>query len=217
LLFFFISGSLLSRFKNESKKLSLKDLTKPGPRTFGQVIANGGPAAVFAIAFAAKGNPIWFIGYLACLCESTADTWATEIGTLSKSAPISIASFKPMPPGQSGAISLWGTIAALVATLCTMVVTRFSANFIGPLPYWPIQMWLAAAYAGFVGTLLDSLLGATLQGLYRCDNCGKVIENKSHCGLRAKRIRGIAFINNDIVNFICSFLAGVLALWIVAM
>ncbi len=217
LLFFFISGSLLSHLKNESKKLSLKNLAKPGPRNISQVIANGGPAAIFAIAYAVKGNPIWFIGYLACLCESAADTWATEIGTLSKSAPISIITLKPMPSGQSGAISFWGTAASFVAALLTMASARFPADFIGLLPYWPIQIWLAAAYAGFVGALLDSILGATLQGLFRCGTCGKITEEKSHCGRKAIRIKGIGIINNDIVNFICSFLAGILALWMVAM
>lgn len=217
LLFFFISSGLLSIITNEQKRQSQKLIVKPGPRTFGQVIANGGPAAIFAVAYAVKCNPIWFVGYLACLCESASDTWATEIGTLSKSAPISIVSFKPMPPGQSGAISLWGTFASLLAASLTMTSARLAADFIGHLPYWPIQMWLAAAYAGFVGAILDSVFGATLQGLFRCENCGKITEGKSHCGLAAKKIRGIAFINNDTVNFICSFLAGVLALWIVAM
>jgi uncharacterized protein (TIGR00297 family) len=215
LLFFFISSSLFSKLKNETKRNSIKQITKPGPRALGQVIANGGPAAIFAITYAVKGNPIWFVGFLACLCESAADTWATEIGTLSKSAPISIVSFKPMPPGQSGAISLWGTIASVVAAISTMALAEIYASISGPIPYWPIQIWLAAAYAGFIGALIDSVLGATLQGLYRCDKCGRIIEEKSHCGQKAIIITGIGIINNDIVNFISSFLAGILALWIV--
>jgi uncharacterized protein (TIGR00297 family) len=215
LLFFFITGSLLSRLENESKQQSLKILAKPGPRTMGQVFANSGPAIVFAIAYAVKGNPIWFIGYLASLCESAADTWATEIGTLSKSAPISIITLKPMIPGQSGAISFWGTISSVTGAFLTMAITFAAANAIGPLPSWPIQMWLAAAYAGVIGSLIDSVLGGTLQAVYKCDICGKTIEEKIHCDKLASKIRGIGFINNDVVNFISSFLAAILALWLV--
>jgi uncharacterized protein (TIGR00297 family) len=216
LLFFFISGSTLSMLQNSSKRRSQKFTIRLGPRTFAQVFANGGPAAVFAIAYAIKGNPIWFVGYLACLCEAAADTWATEIGMLSKSSPVSIVSFKPMPTGQSGAISLMGTVASLAATLFTMASARIAVNFTDSIPYWPISIWFAAAYAGFVGSILDSVLGAVFQGLYRCRNCGKITEDKSHCSQKAARIKGIGLINNDAVNFISSLLSGVLALWIVA-
>jgi uncharacterized protein (TIGR00297 family) len=215
LLFFFITGSLLSRLKNESKRRSLKLLAKPGPRSIGQVFANGGPAIIFAIAYSVKGNPIWFIGYLASLCESAADTWATEIGTLSQSAPVSIITLKPMPAGQSGAISFWGTITSVGGAFLTMAITFITARTFESLPSWPIQMWLAAAYAGVMGSLIDSVLGGTVQASYKCAICGKTIEQKTHCGKLASKIRGFGFINNDVVSFISSFLAAILALWLV--
>jgi uncharacterized protein (TIGR00297 family) len=215
LLFFFITGSLLSRLKNDFKQQSLKLLTKPGPRTISQAFANGGPALIFAIAYAVKGNPIWFIGYLASLCESAADTWATEVGTLSKSDPVSIITLRPMSAGQSGAISFWGTIASVGGAFFTMAITLIAARSFGNLPSWPIQMWLAAAYAGVIGSLIDSVLGGTIQAVYRCDICGKTIEQNTHCGKLTTKVRGIGFINNDVVNFISSFLAAILALWLV--
>ena len=66
----------------------------------------------------------------------------------------------------------------------------------------------AAAVSGLAGSLFDSLLGATVQAIYRCPACGVETERTVHrCGNATRHVRGWAWLDNDWVNFFCS-LAG---------
>jgi uncharacterized membrane protein len=74
---------------------------------------------------------------------------------------------------------------------------------------------LVLAAAGLAGSMFDSLLGATVQAIYRCPSCAKETEKhpRHSCGTPTERIRGLASINNDVVNLACSA-AGALIGWI---
>jgi uncharacterized membrane protein len=55
---------------------------------------------------------------------------------------------------------------------------------------------------GVGGMLLDSVLGATLQGRHFCDPCGTSSDWRVHrCGNLTRHIGGLAWIDNDAVNF----------------
>jgi len=141
---FFVSSSLLTRKTAEDGG---------GRRNERQVLANGGVAALAALA----GSWPAFAGALAA---ATADTWATEIGSRSRAAPRLITSGAPVPAGTSGGITLLGTLGGLAG-----------AAFIGALAGLG-----AVAVAGAFGTVIDSLLGATLQGKFECPRCGVVMQ-----------------------------------------
>lgn len=137
LLAFFISGSLLT--KGAGRRRNAR-----------QVIANGGAAALAALA----GGWTWFAGALAA---ATADTWATEIGRFSPQAPRLITSRIRVPAGTDGGMTLLGTAGGIAG-----------AGFMGGLSYVLGQRGaLAVAIAGVVGMLMDSVLGATVQGKFR--------------------------------------------------
>jgi uncharacterized protein (TIGR00297 family) len=111
------------------------------------VLANGGIAALAALA----GNWTWFAGALAA---ANADTWATEIGSHSRTPPRLITTGLRVPAGTDGGMTLLGTAggiagAGFVAVLASVLGQRSS----------PV-----IAVAGIAGMLLDSLLGATVQG-----------------------------------------------------
>jgi len=136
LLAFFVSGSLLTK--------------GGGRRTARQVLANGGVAAAGALA----GS--WPV-FASALAAAAADTWATEIGAHSRTPPRLITSGAPVSPGANGGVTLLGTAGGVLG-----------AAFIGGLTWalGPRDLRLAAvvAVAGVLGMLIDSLLGATVQG-----------------------------------------------------
>ncbi len=115
-----------------------------------QVIANGGIAALAALA----GNWLWFAGAIAA---ANADTWATEIGSHSRTPPRLITSWARVSAGTDGGMTLLGTAGGVAG-----------AAFIAGVSYVLGQRGLLViATGGIVGMLLDSLLGATVQGKVR--------------------------------------------------
>ena len=114
ILVFFISSSLLSKLWQNRKKTFNLLYEKSSTRDIGQVLANGAIACLTVFLFYGSGKEYWFVVFLGSVAAVTADTWATEIGSLSKSLPRLITTLKPADSGTSGAVSLLGTTASIV-------------------------------------------------------------------------------------------------------
>jgi uncharacterized protein (TIGR00297 family) len=211
LVFFFVSSSIFSIIKTSGKIRALADAEKTGTRDFWQVMANGGVPAIITIVYFVTGNIIWFFPYVAGLCEASADTWATELGTLYPDSPVSIVSFKGVDPGQSGGVSILGTLSAIGGTLTTMLAASAGGYFIADLTLSNVKMWLIIANCGLAGALLDSVLGASVQAQYRCRKCHHWTERRVHCGQDATLVGGLRFVNNDLVNIFCTSFASLMA------
>lgn len=206
LLAFFGSSSLLSRAFSGHKRKVATDFAKGGRRDWAQVAANGGFGALLLLAAAFGGlRADWaWVAYAGTLAAVTADTWATELGLLSSGLPRLITTWKEVPPGSSGGLSLMGTLAsllggALIAGLA--VLLNGEAGGAGT--------FVAIAVAGLGGSLVDSLLGATVQSMYYCPACRKETERhpRHSCGAPTEVLRGWPWLDNDWVNFISSGLA----------
>ena len=180
LLFFFLSSSLITKLRGGSSS---------GRRYLGSVAANGIPACLSIILFQATLDTLFLTAFAAALAEATADTWAGEIGQMSKKDPVSILTFTKVPRGISGGVTVLGLAASLLASLliALLLLGTFTCSWIAV----PI-----ITASGFLGALLDSLLGATIQVQYRRED-GTLTEEKTD-----KRARGIPFIDNDMVNFL---------------
>jgi uncharacterized protein (TIGR00297 family) len=191
LVVFFVSSSALSRLGEHQKRQAPLAQAKGAQRDAWQVLANGG-VATLAIAL---GRPTAFVGALAA---AAADTWATELGLLARSRPRMITTLAPVPPGTSGAITPEG----LVASLCGAVVVGLASNRI-----------VTAAVAGLGGSLVDSLLGATVQATYVCERCGSPAEDAVHapCRAPARRTTGFSWVTNDAVNAAATTAGAVIA------
>jgi len=206
LLAFFISSSALTRaFKRRKAGLNEK-FSKGGQRDAGQVFGNGGLATLFAgLHFFFPASPWVWMAFAAALAAVNADTWSTELGVLNPHAPRMLTNpARVVEKGTSGAVSLFGTLAALAgAALIGLLAVLFS-----PAPAaWTLGLWVTLA--GFFGSLFDSLLGATVQAIYHCPTCNK--ETERHplhtCGTATIRKRGWEWLSNDIVNLGCSVFA----------
>jgi uncharacterized protein (TIGR00297 family) len=189
LLAFFVPSSLLTRVGRDRKRAVLGE-ESPTARNAWQVLANGGVAALCAAGAFVWGGP-FAAAFAGAIAAASADTWATELGTLSRRPPISIMTFRPVPTGFSGGITPLGTAASVAGALSVAIVAWLLR--LAPLP--------AVATAGVAGALLDSLVGASLQARNWCPACARESESSlHHCGTRTIPRRGIAWLQNDGVN-----------------
>ena len=203
ILTFFITSSILSKMWKSRKAESNLLFEKSSQRDWAQVLANGGMAGLSMIFWYIWPKPIWYVIYLGSLAAVTADTWATEIGVLSRRSPRLITTFKKVIPGTSGGISAMGLSGALLGSFLIAVVGVSEAPH---LFLSPIRAVLIVTIAGAAASLVDSLFGATLQAQFRCTVCHKITERRIHCN-NTKTIfeSGKEWINNDVVNSVCAF------------
>lgn len=222
LISFFVSSTLWSRWKRKhrAKASAEAKYEKTGRRDAGQVWANGGAGLALCAAHAIWPDQGWLYAYIGIMAAVNADTWATEIGALSRTAPRSVTSGKPVVAGTSGGVTPLGSAAALagavfigaVAALLLAAPQQADAAAGTPGGGAAAAAYIAAAAAaGLAGAFADSLLGATGQAMYRCRVCGSETERAAHCGSAAERVRGFAWLNNDRVNLLSSLFAGLLA------
>jgi uncharacterized protein (TIGR00297 family) len=204
LTFFFLSSILskLRKKKNENVELYFD---KSGVRDHMQVIANGGLGGVLVVLNVLYSNEIFYLMYLALLAAVCADTWATEIGTWKKTNTYNILNLQKVEQGVSGGISFRGIVGSLAGSFIIML----SGLIWITVPY--VKYLLLIILSGLLGSLVDSILGATIQIQYKCCTCGKVTERKIHCGMETKYYKGLSIINNGIVNLIAG-ISGILFL-----
>ncbi|HCC79673.1 MAG: hypothetical protein A2X25_08860 [Chloroflexi bacterium GWB2_49_20] len=210
LLVFFISSSLLSRLFAKRKSSLNEKFDKGGQRDAGQVLANGGIAALFAGLHFFLPSASWpWLAFTASLAAVNADTWATELGVLNPTPPRLITTGHLVEKGTSGGISWGGTLAALagagLVAACAQLV-RPGSGFLLTFSFTTL--------AGLLGAFFDSFLGATFQAIYTCPHCNK--ETERHpvhtCGTATTHLRGFKWLNNDLVNVGCALAGSLLGL-----
>jgi len=128
-----------------------------------QVLANLAVGSLCSVAFSVTGNRAWLFATVAALAEAATDTVASEVGQTRGQTAVLITTWKPVAAGTDGGITAAGTSAGLVAGVLIALVAAEG----GMIPH--AHFWIPAA-AGFVGMLVDSVLGATLQRRGRMNN-----------------------------------------------
>ena len=219
LVAFFVSSSILSHYQEQAKESLADKFQKGHRRDLGQVLANGGAGVLIAIAFALVPHRWHFIGFIGAMATVTADTWATELGVLSKSLPRLITNGRAVPTGTSGGVTWFGTFVAfcgalLIATFAFLLeATASGVSSRGAFVFISYPTIVAGTIGGLAGALFDSILGATVQAIYFCDVDQKETESAVHrCGNKTRLIRGWEWLDNDWVNFLSSIFGSIIAL-----
>ncbi len=217
LVAFFASSSALSHYRATEKAAVQAQFAKGERRDLFQVLANGGLGAILAVAAAITHASWLFPAYLGALATVNADTWATELGVLSRRAPWLITTGQTVPPGTSGGVTPLGLGATLAGSLfigIAALLGAWASTLFGTPMFFQAGRWTAWATLGGVGgALIDSVLGATVQAVYYCDQCQVETERVvHHCGTPTRLIRGWRWLNNDWVNFLSSLAGGLIAM-----
>ena len=157
-----------------------------------QVGANGLWAALGALL--AWNIPTVGWGILTgSLAAAQADTWSTELGARAKFPPRLITTGRPVPAGTSGGVTPLGTAGGVIGAI-VMAMVAVGLDVPGPI-------FTAAIGGGIVGMATDSLLGASVQGKFRCVHCNVPTEASMHgCGKPTRLTQGRRWCTNDLVN-----------------
>lgn len=223
LIVFFFTSSQASKFKLKTKKKIADDFKEGGQRNWIQALCNGGMAGQLAllylldsgagehsIDFTQEYRSSWLsTGILGAFACANADTWASELGTvLSGDDPFLITSGTKVPKGVNGGISWIGLFLSLVGGAVVGAghygaLKAFATS--STVPQWPVI--LLGAFAGFFGSVLDSLLGATLQYSGLDKKKGVIVESP---GPGVEYICGYRILDNNSVNLLSTIITGLI-------
>jgi len=182
-------------------------------------------SALLAIELASRSpcslSRALFAAMLVAVAASNADTWAVEVGTAtSTSARLITKPWIEVPAGTSGGISLKGEAAAALGSLAIAAISsilyevsvRMQALPWSAVRVSALELGIVVFLFGWLGELVDSLVGATLQGKYYCPRCGVWTERSVHeCGTRAVLRRGFRLVSNEVTNLIATGTTSILA------
>jgi uncharacterized protein (TIGR00297 family) len=161
---FFVLGSAATRLGYSRKAAAKLAQEEGGRRGARHAFANAGVALACAVFAATTPWGLLFaLAFAAAFATAAADTAGSEIGQLYGRRAYLPTTFRPVPPGTGGAVSVEGTVAGLAASL---VVAALGAA-VGLYPWIGVAIVVLAA---FVGTTLESILGATVERRGLLDN-----------------------------------------------
>ena len=165
LIAFFLGSSKVTRIGAERKKKIEDGHQVGGNRNWVQVAANGGLATLLAaylwlhttrhgghpelhLDFAAHPLESWLqSAYLCHYACCNADTWASELGVLSRSEPILVTRpWRRVPAGTNGGITWAGTLASAAggllmgAVFCGLGVALQPAAPVHAPAQWPLLL-----------------------------------------------------------------------------
>jgi len=228
LLAFFVSSSKATKYKADIKrKLEGVDFLEGGQRNWLQVLCNGGMATELALLYlldiGSADLPVDFrnqyraswlgmavLGALAC-CNG--DTWASELGTvLGNSDPVLLTTFQKVPKGTNGGVTVIGLVCSLLGGLVIgaaywLGIVMSAASLDLALAPTQLLVILVGGLGGLLGSLLDSLIGASLQFSGKDVKTGQIVEVQREGVIP---ISGKMVLDNHSVNLVSTILTALL-------
>jgi uncharacterized protein (TIGR00297 family) len=165
MLAFFILGSAATRYRYDYKLTHGIAQSHGGVRGYYNVFANGLVAIAAAVLFGLQGGAMFIALFLGSVATAAADTVAGEIG-MTANDPYLITTLEPVPPGTNGGVTVLGEVAGFVASAAVVLI----AFLLGVVTSY--DMIIGCTLAGFIGTQIDSIIGATLENRHLIGNAG---------------------------------------------
>ncbi len=164
LLVFFVLGTGATKLGYRIKAAEGTAQEKGGARGAAHAWANTGAGLLFALLAAGSADPGPFLlAIAAAFATAASDTLGSEVGQAYGRRTFLITSFRPVPRGTDGAVSLEGTLAGIVGSAFVGAIA-WASGMVGP---WGIAFIVVAA---FVGTTLESYLGALFERAQQMSN-----------------------------------------------
>lgn len=226
---FFLAGTRATKYKRKLKEFDSDEKEAGVRRNWIQVISNGGvgmeisillliekgPANELAMNFPYDYFPTWlsiaFLGSVACACG---DTLASELApALSSAQPRLIVNpFMKVPKGTNGGVTLLGLIvSAFGGFICGLTYYIFTIICVSrdillrSPPQWPLI--LVGTIAGLMGSMIDSVIGSTVQFSGYERSSGKIV-SKSRRGV--VWISGSEILDNHSVNLMSTLITALI-------
>ncbi|KAI3702762.1 hypothetical protein L6452_28514 [Arctium lappa] len=186
---YFIIGTAVTKIKMAQKEAQGVAEKRKGRRGPGSVIGSSAAGCVCALLsiYGVGGKPfsrLWELGFVASFCTKLSDTVSSEIGKAFGKTTYLVTTFKVVPRGTEGAVSVEGTLAGVVASILLASV----GCLMGEIKVAEAVICVLASQIANVG---ESVIGAELQ-----------------------EKEGFKWLNNDAVNVINISLGSILAILI---
>jgi len=220
LILFYFTSSQLTKYKGVEKSKLEDGYKLGGQRHAGQVLACSVFATIAGMGHLAislgllKGDVYGsaaeralaaaVLGHYAC-CAG--DTWASELGVLGGTPRlITTLLLRACPPGTNGGMSLLGTAASAAGGLA-MGIGFAAADQLGtatgfgpPSQLSAMECVVLGLSMGFLGSIVDSLLGATLQATYYDTDRKCIVPPEKGSQKGVVHVCGMDLLSNEAVN-----------------
>ena len=200
---FFVLGVAFTWYRYEYKQSIGSAQEKGGTRNWPNILANGGIASLFGLGEFLGGGLLFAALYVGAVSAAASDTVATELGLLNK-VPAA-----PHHRPEKGSLSRH--LGRRQRDGVRRDAPRLGSHRGGRGACWewradcsPCSSSPSRSREGSIGSIADSVAGATIQRKSFCVVCGKPSENLVHCGEPTRFSSGLKFVDNHVVNVLAT-------------
>ncbi|GLT81072.1 hypothetical protein SLA2020_524780 [Shorea laevis] len=184
---YFVIGTGVTKVKMAQKEAQGVAEKRKGRRGPGSVIGSSAAGCVCAFLTVygvgeAAFSQLWRLGFVASFCTKLSDTVSSEIGKAFGKTTYLVTTFKVVPRGTEGAVSVEGTAAGLLASIILASIGCLMGEINAPEA-------MVCIIASQIANLGESIIGAVFQ-----------------------EKEGFRWLNNDAVNVINITMGGILAI-----
>lgn len=223
----YITTSKATKFRDDLKRNFEVDFKEGGQRNWIQIVCNLGVACNFILLrllYFGSGeieidfseqkkywNSWLLVSSLSAISCALGDTLSSELGSVFCDEPVSVITWNVVPKGTNGGVSIAGFVSATIggfligtSSFISLYTTTISTENVNHTAQWPIIFF--CIYASLIGSIIDSILGATLQYTGYDHWRKKIVETPPPLGVEQnchiEHISGYDLLDNHGVNLL---------------